>query len=668
MTDIAFTSTVSGSASYSYSYYTISSYSHDIVAEYIDGLIGPVPQLGGWHGGDGYTLTPDDPYFFHLPEDLITSISPAQTASSAYQIGPSFNFDFPSALRDWLALNPSIRSMYPYIDQCTGNSAGGAPSYLIPVSEVTAESVTTINMKGVYTGTSNTPSTTPTAQPVSLPTSNGAAPSTTPPATTTTTLPTSSSSSEQSVAPTAASTKEDQSQPATSPNATSGKPSTTEEQSTAASTVAASAQSSAEPSSTQEAGASSTPNSSTTEQNPTAEQSTTTVPATEQSGSSPGIQSAPSQTASFTIPVVLGSASATALSSGGFVIAGQTLTKGGSVIASGTTYVLPSSGSAIVVNGQTTAIAPQPVIAQTSSPLVFDSAIATALSSGGFVVEGQTLTQGGAVTVAGTTYALPSSGSSIVINGQTTAFRPEASPTVILGSATALHISSSAYVLGSQTLVPGSTITVSGTTYALPSSGNSVIINGQTTTIAAAATYVPGITLGTQVYTPHPASASVLVIGSQTLSAGGSAITISGQTVSVPASASSGVVVVNGQTTTFSGSEVVAGSATLMVSQSAVTGVIVGSQTLLPGGSAVVVNGETVSAATGSGGGVVVVSGMVTSTEGLGGYINSGLGGGDSTGSTTESSPAQYTGEAARIGVTCWWLGGFLTIVVGLWG
>lgn len=71
--------------------------------------------------------------------------------------------------------------------------------------------------------------------------------------------------------------------------------------------------------------------------------------------------------------------------------------------------------------------------------------------------------------------------------------------------------------------------------------------------------------------------------------------------------------------------------------------IVIASQTLHPGGSAVTISGETHSLPS-SGSGIVVVSGTMTSTEGLGGYIWGGIGGSDRSGAG--DTPATYTGPA----------------------
>lgn len=133
-------------------------------------------------------------------------------------------------------------------------------------------------------------------------------------------------------------------------------------------------------------------------------------------------------------------------------------------------------------------------------------------------------------------------------------------------------------VIASQTLTPGGPpVTVSGTVLSLDPSGSSVVIGGSTT--------LPLSAVISPTQTP-------IVVGSQTLSAGGSPITVSGTVLSLDPSGSS--VVVNGVSTVP--------LTAIVPSKSAV---VIGSQTIQPGGSPITVSGAVFSLEP-SGGGVVV--------------------------------------------------------------
>lgn len=99
---------------------------------------------------------------------------------------------------------------------------------------------------------------------------------------------------------------------------------------------------------------------------------------------------------------------------------GTTLTPGGSVIVSGTTFSLPSTASGVVVvNGQTSTlglatIAPDLTInGQTITPVVSNGHTSYILGPG------TTLTPGGVITISGTKISMDPSGTALVFDGTT---------------------------------------------------------------------------------------------------------------------------------------------------------------------------------------------------------------------------------------------------------
>jgi len=120
-----------------------------------------------------------------------------------------------------------------------------------------------------------------------------------------------------------------------------------------------------------------------------------------------------------------------------YVIDGKTLTPGGLMtLAGGTTISLASSGSYVVINGVTSSI-PGTAGATQTSVLTVRGRTYTA-SSGSYVIDGQTLTSGGLITLSdGTTLSLGAS--ELVINGQTSTFP------------TAQAVSSGVITIGGQT-------------------------------------------------------------------------------------------------------------------------------------------------------------------------------------------------------------------------
>ena len=177
---------------------------------------------------------------------------------------------------------------------------------------------------------------------------------------------------------------------------------------------------------------------------------------------------------------------------------------------------------------------------QSSNPpavLTLGPSIITAGPSSAFTIGSQTLFPGGQITVSGTVLSLFPSGNSIIIGSSTTQLiiPPSPSPT---------------YIIGTQTLQPGGpAITVSGTQYSLQPGASSVIIGnpgGEGSTAALSALLTP---TGTPEFE----------LGSQTLVAGGSALTIQEPVVTS----------ISGSATTLSETEVVSlesGGASVIVS------------------------------------------------------------------------------------------------------
>lgn len=153
-------------------------------------------------------------------------------------------------------------------------------------------------------------------------------------------------------------------------------------------------------------------------------------------------------------------------------------------LAGGTTVSLAPSGSFIVINGVTSTIPPTAGTTATSV-LTIDGKTYTA-SSGSYIINGQTLTSGGIITLSdGTTLSLGAS--VLVINGQTSTLptTQTISPGVItIGNQKFTSLSGSntaapSYVIDGQTLRPSGsaiTVTVSGTTYIISlSAGSSTV-------------------------------------------------------------------------------------------------------------------------------------------------------------------------------------------------
>lgn len=347
---------------------------------------------------------------------------------------------------------------------------------------------------------------------------------------------------------------------------------------------------------------------------------------------------------------------ATPIGNSAYVVAGQTLSPGGSVIIDGgTTYSLASSagvgsgGGAIVINGITSSLPAVTVAAGVPATSVG--------SSGEYIIAGQTLIPGGsAILAAGTTYSLVSGTNGvIVVNGVTSTFSATAAIADANTGVLATPIGSSGeFVIEGQTLGPdGSAIVVSGTTYSLARStaGSSevVVVNGVTSPLpTAAATAAAAASAETE-----------YILDGQTLIPGASAITISGTTISLAAAGST--VYINGiasalPTPTGSGSdgveiagleatptllpsaqtaavqgEIIVDGTTYPLTQRVVSGtteLVIGSQTLSPN-AIITVGDATLSLAPGGTGVLVAEGGGTETSAGVAGAIMSVLEAGD---------------------------------------
>ncbi|KAI9820037.1 MAG: hypothetical protein M1827_006608 [Pycnora praestabilis] len=365
-------------------------------------------------------------------------------------------------------------------------------------------------------------------------------------------------------------------------------------------------------------------------------------------GSNTQIISYPATTAPPAL--VLGGNTYTANSATQYVVApGNTLVPGGIATLSGGTLVsLAPSASFLVVGGNTQVLASQSRVA---AALTVGSQVFTTNSAGNLVVGSSTLSiNGPAATISGNqVISLGSQG--VVVAGQSATSTyalttPTLGAVVSIGNAavTIANPSSGVYVEGSVTLsVGGPAVTVSGEILSAAPSG--VVVQqsgGQITTIplsaipksqatASAALITIGSSVFTAVETGNPSgSNAVYVFGSSTLSVGGTALTVSGETISA---APSGLVIVsNGHTITVPVSTAAlasplptSGVATVEEAALTINGktytalenfnsagfVVIGSSTLSIGGPAVTIGGETISLGSS---GLVEVSGSVTST------------------------------------------------------
>ncbi|MCJ1414358.1 hypothetical protein MMC32_000684 [Xylographa parallela] len=229
-----------------------------------------------------------------------------------------------------------------------------------------------------------------------------------------------------------------------------------------------------------------------------------------------------------------------------YLVGTQTLVAGGPAITvAGTTISL--AASVIVANGFTQTLSPATTPSAIQPLLTIGSSTITANPSGQYLIGTQYLTPGGpAITISGTTLSLTPSASLLIVNGITQSIRttptslpanpdPTKSP-LILGSITLTANSAGAYLLGTQTLIPGGPgITISGTTISLASSDVAIIVNGHTypaeTNPATPTSHSAIATIDGDILSVD--SAGAYEIGSQTITPDGLAITIDGTPMSL---------------------------------------------------------------------------------------------------------------------------------------
>lgn len=306
--------------------------------------------------------------------------------------------------------------------------------------------------------------------------------------------------------------------------------------------------------------------------------------------------------------ITLGGSTITANPAPSFVIGGQTVVPGGAPITvSGTVISAAPSGTAIVIGGSTV-----PISGAITASTVFtvNGVPVTANPTPAFSVgNGQTLQAGGsAVTAGGSTFSLGTSGGStfVVVNGVTSTLPSSGAasliPLITVGSTTYTANAATEYNFGpGETLTPGGTVVVSGTTISLGSSASSVVVNGVTQALSPPGiTAAPDVTVGGTAYAPS--GGSTYDIGGSILTPGG-VITVSGTTISL-ASSGSGVVI-NGVTQTFGSSGSQTDAPVLTIAGTTYTAnsgssYLINGQTLTAGGTVTLPGGTTLSLASGA--------------------------------------------------------------------
>ena len=312
--------------------------------------------------------------------------------------------------------------------------------------------------------------------------------------------------------------------------------------------------------------------------------------------------------------------------------AGSTLTPGGPAVTSnGTYYSLAPSGNLIagtVSSGGAPAEAP--------AVLTFGGSTYTANAASQFVVAGQTLTPGAAITVSGNPISLASGGKVAVVGTSTQSLKSASATTpapavLSFDGSSYTADASSDFIIDGQTLAQGAAITVSGTPISLPSGGAIAVIGSSTQSLGSAAivTAAPVFTLDGSTYTAD-ASSGFIIVG-QTLTPGG-VITISGTPISYDGS----------------GNDVVIGTSTEALATAMITPadiLTVDGQVFTANPTAFSIDGTTISA----GGPGVTISGTPVSLE-PGGILVIGTSSIDLP-TETSAGPLAFEGAQAKVGI-----------------
>lgn len=270
------------------------------------------------------------------------------------------------------------------------------------------------------------------------------------------------------------------------------------------------------------------------------------------------------------------------------VIAGQTLTQGApDITIDGTPIQAKSNG--VIIGGSSTVTFPSYQV-PAGFPPTTDVFIASA-SSGNLAIAGSVTFSPNdpAATVSGTTISEASNGRPVVDGVTFPLLAPTLEPFTTIAGKPLFTQPNGALVVDTQTILPGgSTIVVSGTVISAASNGHPVI-DGNTISIQPASPYS---TIADQLLTT--ASNGALLFGTQAISPGASAITLSGITISI---ISNGYPIVDGSTLSIPSTQALTTIAGQPLAIAPNGTLIVGTQTLSPGGPAVTISSTTISAA-----------------------------------------------------------------------
>ena len=168
----------------------------------------------------------------------------------------------------------------------------------------------------------------------------------------------------------------------------------------------------------------------------------------------------------------------TAGTSSEFLINGQTLTKGGTINVDGTQLSFGQAGTYVVIGTSTQQLHTPSITAIAEPILTFDGSVYTAGPSSDFVIDGQTLTRGGAIDVDGTRLSYGQGGTEVVIGTST---QELGTTTITVAEVPAINFDGSTYYADSASnfVIDGQTLTrVSGTDVVIGTSTEAVGLGG----------------------------------------------------------------------------------------------------------------------------------------------------------------------------------------------
>lgn len=216
----------------------------------------------------------------------------------------------------------------------------------------------------------------------------------------------------------------------------------------------------------------------------------------------------------FALPsITIGSKIYTANQASAYIISHQTLTPGAQITVDGTPVTLAPQVSAPVADRKTYSLSHLALPA-----LTINSEVYTANPASAYIIKGQPLTPGGQISVDGTPISLAPQVSDLVEGSSTEALSRFPLPTLTINSKVYTANPSSVYVINDQTLTPGGQISVNGNFVSLASQASALVIGSITESLLMSLA-LPSITVGSEVYTAD--SASAYIIKGQTLTASG---------------------------------------------------------------------------------------------------------------------------------------------------